>query len=101
VSSPSPVPQPSRDEIAHRLDGTIEGWRRWLSSHSYDGPWPDAVTRSVLALRLLISRASGAIVAAPTTSLPERIGGDRNWDYRYAWVRDSSWTLISLIRLGF
>jgi GH15 family glucan-1,4-alpha-glucosidase len=95
-----PVPIPRRDEVERRLDGTCAGWRRWLDHWSYDGPWPDAVARSALALRLLVYTPDGAIAAAPTTSLPERIGGDRNYDYRYAWVRDSAFTMDALIGLG-
>src|SRR5581483_3248725 len=96
-----PVPRPEREEFERRLDGTVASWRRWVESHTYDGPWPEAVERSLLALKLLICSSTGSIVAAPTTSLPERIGGDRNWDYRYAWTRDSCWTIGSLIGLGF
>jgi GH15 family glucan-1,4-alpha-glucosidase len=101
VSSPGPVPCPGRGEVERRLDATAAAWCRWIAAHTYGGRWQEAVERSLLALRLLISSSTGAIVAAPTTSLPERIGGDRNWDYRYSWVRDSSWTLAALIRLGF
>jgi GH15 family glucan-1,4-alpha-glucosidase len=96
-----PCPRPTREEVERRLDGTVDAWRRWVGSHTYEGPWAGAVERSLLALKLLICSATGAIVAAPTTSLPERIGGDRNWDYRYSWPRDSCWTIQSLIRLGF
>jgi GH15 family glucan-1,4-alpha-glucosidase len=94
-----PVPIPRRDEIERRLDGTVAAWRRWLAGCSYDGPWGDAVRRSALALKLLVYAPLGAIVAAPTTSLPERIGGDRNYDYRYMWVRDTAFTLDALMRL--
>ena len=96
-----PCPRPTRDELEHRLDGTVEAWRRWVGSHTHEGPWPEAIERSLLALKLLICSPTGAIVAAPTSSLPERIGGERNWDYRYAWTRDSCWTIGSLIGLGF
>jgi GH15 family glucan-1,4-alpha-glucosidase len=95
-----PVPIPRRDEVERRIDGTCAGWRRWLDNWDYDGPWADAVARSALALRLLVHTPDGAIAAAPTTSLPERIGGDRNYDYRYAWVRDSAFTVDALIVLG-
>ncbi len=96
-----PRPRPTRDEIEARIDGTVASWRRWVRGHSYDGPWREAVERSLLALKLLICSSTGAIVAAPTTSLPEQIGGWRNWDYRYAWTRDSCWTIGTLIGLGF
>jgi GH15 family glucan-1,4-alpha-glucosidase len=95
-----PVPIPPRHDVERRLDGTCAGWRRWLDDWDYDGPWAEPVARSALALRLLVGTADGAIAAAPTTSLPERIGGNRNYDYRYAWVRDSAFTLDALIVLG-
>ncbi|HST26239.1 MAG TPA: glycoside hydrolase family 15 protein [Gaiellaceae bacterium] len=102
VSSPGgPCPRPTREEAGERLDETAEAWRRWVGAHTYDHEWKEAVVRSLLALKLLISSSTGSIVAAPTTSLPERIGGERNWDYRYAWVRDSCWTIGALIGLGF
>jgi GH15 family glucan-1,4-alpha-glucosidase len=96
-----PCPQPTRDEVDGRLRGTVDAWRRWLGAHSYEGEWREFVERSLLALKLLICSRTGAIVAAPTTSLPEQIGDSRNWDYRYAWTRDSCWTIQSLISLGF
>jgi GH15 family glucan-1,4-alpha-glucosidase len=96
-----PLPLPPRREIEIRLRRTAEAWRRWIDFHSYDGPWREEVTRSLLALKLLINAHRGAIVAAPTTSLPERIGGQRNYDYRYAWVRDSAFTLDALGAAGY
>jgi GH15 family glucan-1,4-alpha-glucosidase len=96
-----PRAHPTRDEVARRLEDTVESWRRWIRPHTYEGPWTGAVERSLLALKLLICSATGAIVAAPTTSLPEWIGGPRNWDYRYAWTRDSCWTIGTLMGLGF
>jgi GH15 family glucan-1,4-alpha-glucosidase len=96
-----PLPLPRRDQVERRLDATIEVWRRWLGSWDYDGPWPDELARSALALKLLVFAPRGSILAAPTTSLPERIGGDKNYDYRYMWVRDASFTLDALMRLGF
>jgi GH15 family glucan-1,4-alpha-glucosidase len=98
---PGPCPRPARDEIDERLDGTAEAWRRWIGAHTYEHEWKDSVVRSLLALELLVCRPTGAIVAAPTTSLPERLGGRKNWDYRYAWTRDSCWTIQTLIGLGF
>ena len=97
----APIPIPRRADAERRLDATIDVWRRWLDSWDYDGQWPAEIGRSALALKLLVYAPRGAIVAAPTTSLPERIGGDRNYDYRYMWVRDASFTLDALMRLGF
>ena len=91
---------PTPDAIQSRLDRTIGSWRRWAELLNCDGPWKIAVRRSALALKALLAEQSGAIAAAATTSLPERIGGPKNWDYRYAWVRDSSFTLDALINLG-
>ncbi len=85
------------EEIAHRLDSTAEAWRSWSALHqSYDGPWRDLVLHSGRVLYGLTYFPTGAIVAAPTTSLPETPGGSRNWDYRYSWVRDASFTLQAL-----
>ena len=95
-----PIPIPSRDEIERRLDKTVDVWHRWLENWCYDGPWEDHLARSALTLKLMSLEPKGALVAAPTTSLPERIGGDKNYDYRYMWVRDSAFTLDALMRLG-
>jgi GH15 family glucan-1,4-alpha-glucosidase len=80
---------------------TVEYWRRWLSKSTYTGRWREIVHRSALTLKLLTYEPTGAIVAAPTTSLPEGIGGKRNWDYRYTWIRDAAFTLYGLLRIGF
>lgn len=96
-----PIPLPDRHEIEIRFDRTAEAWQRWLEFHTYEGDWQQAVERSALALKLLVYAPSGAIAAAPTTSLPERIGGDLNWDYRFAWIRDSAFTLDALGKLGY
>ena len=79
----------------------MEYWRRWLSKSSYTGRWREVVHRSALTLKLLTFEPTGAIVAAPTSSLPEGIGGERNWDYRYTWIRDAAFTLYGLLRIGF
>jgi GH15 family glucan-1,4-alpha-glucosidase len=96
----APVPVVDRDHVEGALALTIDRWREWSSTMRYEGLWSDAVRRSALALKLMIRAATGAIAAAPTTSLPERIGGDKNWDYRFMWVRDSSFAADALIALG-
>jgi GH15 family glucan-1,4-alpha-glucosidase len=94
-----PIPVARRDWIERRIDDTADDWERWLADAGVDGPWRAATRRSGLALRLLTFVPTGAIVAAPTTSLPEWIGEDKNYDYRYAWVRDTAFTLDALINL--
>jgi GH15 family glucan-1,4-alpha-glucosidase len=83
------------------LDATTAYWRKWLSQSTYRGRWRETVHRSAITLKLLTHEPSGAVLAAPTTSLPEYIGGGRNWDYRYVWVRDAGFSLYALLRLGF
>ena len=83
------------------LNETMRFWRAWVRQSRYQGRWREMVSRSALILKLLTFQPTGAIVAAPTTSLPEEIGGVRNWDYRYTWVRDAAFTVYSLMRLGY
>jgi GH15 family glucan-1,4-alpha-glucosidase len=86
-----------QDQIAARLQDTLEGWRSWSAIHqTYEGPWRELVHHSGRVLQALTFQPTGAIVAAPTTSLPETVGGGRNWDYRYTWVRDASLTMEAL-----
>jgi GH15 family glucan-1,4-alpha-glucosidase len=95
-----PLVLPARDDCERRVEEAATFWTGWSERLEYEGPWRDAVVRSALALKLLAFSPSGCIVAAPTTSLPERIGGDRNWDYRFGWLRDGVFTLRALLALG-
>jgi GH15 family glucan-1,4-alpha-glucosidase len=94
---------PPFDEQAASLafEDAVAYWRGWLSRSRYTGRWREMVHRSALTLKLLTYTPTGAIVAAPTTSLPEQLGGERNWDYRYTWIRDAAFSLYALLRLGF
>jgi GH15 family glucan-1,4-alpha-glucosidase len=91
----------STEEAEELLAATGAFWRNWLSASRYRGRWREVVHRSALTLKLLTYAPTGAIVAAPTTSLPEQIGGERNWDYRYVWIRDAAFCVYALLRLGF
>ena len=94
-------PCPSEGEMESSFDDTVTYWRRWLSKCTYQGRWRETVHRSALALKLLTFAPTGAIVAAVTASLPETLGGGRNWDYRYTWIRDAAFSLYGLLRIGF
>ncbi|MFG2731762.1 glycoside hydrolase family 15 protein [Streptomyces canus] len=91
----------ARTEAEEQFNSTVAYWRHWLSASKYRGRWREMVHRSALTLKLLTYAPTGAIVAAPTTSLPEQLGGERNWDYRYVWVRDAAFCVYALLRLGF
>ena len=91
----------SEDEAEALFFETISFWRDWVSRCTYAGRWRETVHRSALALKLLTYEPTGAIVAAPTCSLPEGLGGERNWDYRYTWIRDAAFTIYALLRIGF
>ena len=99
--SPSWQPVPERLDSDALIDTTAQEWQEWAHRCEYDGPYRQAVVRSLLVLRLLTHTGTGGIVAAPTTSLPEDFGGERNWDYRYCWLRDSSLTLEALLGSGY
>jgi len=87
--------------VAGSLEAATNYWRRWISGCNYTGRWREMVERSAITLKLLTYEPTGAMVAAPTTSLPETLGGGRNWDYRYSWLRDSAFTAFAFLRLGF
>lgn len=89
------------DDLTDYFDNTVRFWRKWTSKSKYKGRWQSMVNRSALTLKLMISQKYGSIVAAPTFGLPELIGGERNWDYRYCWIRDSAFAIHALIRLGY
>jgi GH15 family glucan-1,4-alpha-glucosidase len=92
---------PSNAETQEVFERTVDYWHRWLSKCTYTGRWREMVYRSALTLKLMTFEPTGAIIASPTCSLPESIGGGRNWDYRYTWIRDSAFTLYGLLRIGF
>jgi GH15 family glucan-1,4-alpha-glucosidase len=92
---------PEMERVEERFHETARFWKSWIAKSKYKGRWREMVNRSALILKLLISREHGSLIAAPTFSLPEEIGGVRNWDYRFTWLRDATFTLYALIRLGF
>ncbi|MEV5440378.1 glycoside hydrolase family 15 protein [Streptomyces sp. NPDC052682] len=98
---PSHEPRPPLVDPFESLRHSVEDWRTWVSRCRYDGPYRDAVVRSLITLKALTYSPTGGIVAAPTTSLPEEPGGVRNWDYRYCWLRDSTMTLGALLSAGY
>jgi GH15 family glucan-1,4-alpha-glucosidase len=93
-------PVPEAVDVAATLDATMDWWRKWAASLAYQGAYRDEVRKSLVVLKALSYAPTGAIVAAPTTSLPEWIGGPRNWDYRYCWLRDATFTLLALLQAG-
>src|SRR5690606_21523498 len=96
-------PSVRHDELgpmASRCDHTLSAWQGWTRRSTYSGRWREVVERSALTLKLLTHGPSGGVIAAATTSLPEHIGGERNWDYRYVWIRDAAFTIYAFLRLG-
>ncbi len=98
---PSHEPAPPVEDADAALARTEAGWREWSDRCTYDGPYRDAVVTSLIALKAMTNEVTGALIAAPTTSLPEEIGGVRNWDYRFCWLRDTALALTSLLTNGY
>lgn len=99
--SASHLPPPAVIDVDLALAQTERFWRDWTAHCQFTGPWRDAVVRSLITLKALINHPTGGIVAAPTTSLPEELGGERNWDYRFCWLRDATFTLLALMDAGY
>lgn len=99
--APSHLDPPAAIDVQQSLQDTMDFWRGWIAQSHTTSRWPSAVKRSLITLRALIYHPTGGIIAAPTTSLPERIGGERNWDYRYCWLRDATMTLLALMNAGY
>jgi GH15 family glucan-1,4-alpha-glucosidase len=97
----SHLPRPRPAKPGDALRDTHRFWTDWIGRHTYNGPWPDAVRRSMILLKALTYQPTGGIVAAATTSLPEQLGGPRNWDYRFCWLRDATFTLQALLGTGY
>ena len=99
--SPSFQKSPAPHDIGPAIAHVAHSWEHWATAHKPNGPWSEAVLRSLITLKALTHHATGGIIAAPTTSLPEQLGGPRNWDYRFCWLRDSTFTLYALLHAGF
>jgi GH15 family glucan-1,4-alpha-glucosidase len=98
---PSHAPVPEPVDAQHALATTLDHWESWSARSTYDGPWEEAVTRSLVTLKALTYEPTGGVLAAATTSLPEELGGVRNWDYRFSWLRDATFTLQALVATGY
>ena len=101
TGSAGPARRMRRAEIERLLETTVDFWKSWVARSTYTGRWREMLHRSAITLKLLTYNPSGGLVAAPTAGLPEQVGGERNWDYRYTWVRDASFSVQSLLELGF
>ncbi|NJP35421.1 glycoside hydrolase family 15 protein [Micromonospora thermarum] len=101
TASPDPPRAYSPHEVREMLEETRDYWRRWLDRSRYTGRWREMVERSAMTLKLMTYAPTGALIAAPTAGLPEQVGGERNWDYRYTWIRDASFSVHALLGLGF
>src|SRR4029077_15652432 len=99
--APSHLSNPPAMDWSAALEETELFWRDWSGRCSHTGPWRESVKRSLLTLKALTYAETGGIIAAPTTSLPEQLGGERNWDYRYCWLRDATFTLMALVSAGY
>ena len=97
----SELPRLEPHDVLDMFNATVRFWREWLGRSTYQGRWQEAVRRSAMTLKLMTYAPTGALVAAPTTSLPEQLGGERNWDYRFTWVRDGSFSIYALLGLGY
>ena len=95
------LPSIDAHDVLDMFNATVRFWRAWLGRSTYQGRWQEAVHRSAMTLKLMTYAPTGALVAAPTTSLPEQLGGERNWDYRFTWVRDGSFSIYALLGLGY
>ncbi|MFE1770740.1 glycoside hydrolase family 15 protein [Streptomyces sp. NPDC059008] len=100
-SADGPPREIRHDEFQQLFDDTVRFWRSWLGQSRYTGRWREAVERAAVTLKLMTYAPSGALVAAPTAGLPEQLGGERNWDYRFTWIRDASFSVYALLGLGF
>lgn len=101
VTENDPIQTPVDQFAEKSLFATINYWKEWISQSRYKGRWTEIVNRSALVLKLMTSRKYGSVIASPTFGLPEEIGGVRNWDYRYTWIRDASFTIYTLLKLGY
>ncbi len=101
TGSEGPPREVRRAEVERLFDDTVQFWQSWVAKSTYTGRWRETLLRSAITLKLMTYAPSGGLVAAPTAGLPEQVGGERNWDYRFTWIRDSSFSVYSLLGLGF